>query len=440
MQENKIDIQEILRKLGIKALKPMQEKCIEAWKKNDDIVLLSPTGSGKTLAFLLPLLDQLDESKKGVQTLVLAPSRELAIQIESVFKSLSSPFKVNCCYGGHAMKIEKNSLSTPPAVLIGTPGRIADHLRRENFSPDSINTIILDEFDKSLELGFHREMGEIIEQLEFIKKRILTSATKSDSIPEFTGVKNPFEINYLVDTPKESLVEKIVRADGKDKLTALFNLICHNGNEATLVFCNHRDTVDRISDLLQDSHLQHDTFHGGLKQDDREKALIKFRNGSHQILITTDLASRGLDIPSIKHVIHYQLPTTADAYTHRNGRTARMDASGRSYFILADSDYLPDFINQDIEEMIIPDNLTLPEDPEWLTIYIDAGKKDKINKMDIVGFFMKQGQLEKDELGKVEVLDHASFVAVKRNMSEKLLRMLKNERIKKKKVKMEASY
>jgi ATP-independent RNA helicase DbpA len=440
MQENKIDIQEILTKLGIKALKPMQEKCIEAWKKNDDIVLLSPTGSGKTLAFLLPLLDQLDESKKGVQTLILAPSRELAIQIESVFKSLASPFKVNCCYGGHAMKIEKNSLSTPPAVLIGTPGRIADHLRRENFSPDSINTIILDEFDKSLELGFHREMAEIIEQLEFINKRILTSATKSDSIPEFTGVKNPFEINYLVDTPKESLVEKIVRADGKDKLAALFNLICHNGNEATLVFCNHRDTVDRISDLLKDSHLQHDTFHGGLKQEDREKALIKFRNGSHQILITTDLASRGLDIPSIKHVIHYQLPTTADAYTHRNGRTARMDASGKSYFILADSDYLPDFINQDIEEMIIPDNVTLPEDPEWLTIYIDAGKKDKINKMDIVGFFMKKGQLEKDELGKVEVLDHASFVAVKRNMSEKLLRMLKNERIKKKKVKMEASY
>ena len=440
MQENKIDIQEILKKLGIKDLKPMQEKCIEAWKKNDDIVLLSPTGSGKTLAFLLPLLNQLDESKKGVQTLILAPSRELAIQIESVFKSLASPFKVNCCYGGHAMKIEKNSLSTPPAVLIGTPGRIADHLRRENFSPDSINTIILDEFDKSLELGFHREMAEIIEQLEFVEKRILTSATKSDSIPEFTGVKNPFEINYLVDTPKESLVEKIVRADGKDKLAALFNLICHNGNEATLVFCNHRDTVDRISDLLKDSHLQHDTFHGGLKQEDREKALIKFRNGSHQILITTDLASRGLDIPSIKHVIHYQLPTTSDAYTHRNGRTARMDASGKSYFILADSDYLPDFINQDIEEMIIPDNLTLPEDPEWLTIYIDAGKKDKVNKMDIVGFFMKKGQLEKDELGKVEVLDHASFVAVKRNMSEKLLRMLKNERIKKKKVKMEASY
>lgn len=440
MQENKINIDQILKKLKIKALKPMQEDSLKAWKEYNDIILLSPTGSGKTLAFLLPLLSQLDAKKEGVQSLILAPSRELAIQIESVFKSLSSVFKVNCCYGGHAMKIEKNSLATPPAVLIGTPGRIADHLRRENFSPDSINTIILDEFDKSLELGFHREMGEIIEQLEFIEKRVLTSATKSESIPEFTGVKNPFEINYLVAAPKKTLVEKIVRADGKDKLAALFNLICHNGNEATLVFCNHRDTVDRISDLLKDSHLQHDTFHGGLKQDDREKALIKFRNGSHQILITTDLASRGLDIPSIKHVIHYQLPTTSDAYTHRNGRTARMDASGKSYFVLAESDYLPDFINQDIEEMIIPDNITLPEDPEWLTIYLDAGKKDKINKMDIVGFFMKKGQLEKDELGKVEVLDHSSFVAVKRNMAERLLRMLKNERIKKKKVKMALSY
>jgi len=440
MQENKMNIEQILSKLKIKALKPMQEQCIKAWKKNDDIILLSPTGSGKTLAFLLPLLNQLDENKEGVQALILAPSRELAIQIESVFKSLASTFKVNCCYGGHAMKIEKNSLATPPAVLIGTPGRVADHLRRENFLPDSINTIILDEFDKSLELGFHREMGEIIEQLEFIEKRILTSATKSESIPEFTGLKNPFEINYLVDSPKETLVEKIVRADGKDKLAALFNLICHNGNEATLVFCNHRDTVDRISDLLKDSHLQHDTFHGGLKQDDREKALIKFRNGSHQILITTDLASRGLDIPSIKHVIHYQLPTTEDAYTHRNGRTARMDASGKSYFVLAESDYLPDFINQNIEELIIPDNITLPEDPEWLTIYIDAGKKDKINKMDLVGFFMKKGELGKGELGKVEVLDHSAFVAVKRKMATQLLRKLKDERIKKKKVKMAVSY
>jgi len=435
-----MNIEQILSKLKIKALKPMQEQCIKAWKKNDDIILLSPTGSGKTLAFLLPLLNQLDENKEGVQALILAPSRELAIQIESVFKSLASTFKVNCCYGGHAMKIEKNSLATPPAVLIGTPGRVADHLRRENFLPDSINTIILDEFDKSLELGFHREMGEIIEQLEFIEKRILTSATKSESIPEFTGLKNPFEINYLVDSPKETLVEKIVRADGKDKLAALFNLICHNGNEATLVFCNHRDTVDRISDLLKDSHLQHDTFHGGLKQDDREKALIKFRNGSHQILITTDLASRGLDIPSIKHVIHYQLPTTEDAYTHRNGRTARMDASGKSYFVLAESDYLPDFINQNIEELIIPDNITLPEDPEWLTIYIDAGKKDKINKMDLVGFFMKKGELGKGELGKVEVLDHSAFVAVKRKMATQLLRKLKDERIKKKKVKMAVSY
>ena len=435
-----MNIEQILSKLKIKALKPMQEQCIKAWKKNNDIILLSPTGSGKTLAFLLPLLNQLDEKKEGVQALILAPSRELAIQIESVFKSLASAFKVNCCYGGHAMKIEKNSLATPPAVLIGTPGRVADHLRRENFLPDSINTIILDEFDKSLELGFHREMAEIIEQLEFIEKRILTSATKSESIPEFTGLKNPFEINYLVDSPKETLVEKIVRADGKDKLAALFNLICHNGNEATLVFCNHRDTVDRISDLLKDSHLQHDTFHGGLKQDDREKALIKFRNGSHQILITTDLASRGLDIPSIKHVIHYQLPTTEDAYTHRNGRTARMDASGKSYFILAESDYLPDFINQDIEELTIPDNITLPEDPEWLTIYIDAGKKDKINKMDLVGFFMKKGELGKGELGKVEVLDHSSFVAVKRKMATQLLRKLKDERIKKKKVKMAVSY
>src|ERR1035437_3333652 len=295
-------IQKALTNLKIASLNPMQLAALEAAKKQKDIILLSPTGSGKTLGFLLPLLNNLSAAKKGVQVLIIVPSRELGLQIETVFKQMSSGFKINCCYGGHATKIEKNNLEHPPAVLVGTPGRLAYHIRKENFKTDLIHTLILDEFDKALEFGFEEDMSFIISQLKNLKKRTLTSATKMNAIPAFTGVQNPIELNYLSDTPsKSSLLKlKFVRAESRDKLDALYSLICKSGTKAILVFCNHRDAVDRISDLLRKKGLAHDVFHGGMDQEDRERALIKFRNGSHRILVTTDLASRGLDIPEIE--------------------------------------------------------------------------------------------------------------------------------------------
>ncbi len=279
----------------------------------NDVILLAPTGSGKTLAFLLPLLSVLDANVPLVQaaTLILVPSRELALQIEQVFKAMGNGFKVNCCYGGHSTKIERNNLFwQPPALLIGTPGRIAHHLRRESFSTDKIATLILDEFDKSLEFGFQEDMAYIIGQLPAIKKRVLTSATKMDEIPAFTGVKKPIELNFLDNKANApDLKLKAVISPAADKLDTLFSLICKIGNKPMLIFCNHRDAVERISDLLWNRGLVHDIFHGGMEQEDRERALLKFRNGSHRILITTDLASRGLDIP--RNRIRYTLSAPA---------------------------------------------------------------------------------------------------------------------------------
>ena len=437
---NSNTIEDVLKRLQITSLNAMQLASIEETKKENDIVLLSPTGSGKTLAFLLPLLASLKPEATGVQALILSPSRELALQIEQVFKSMGTGYKANSCYGGHPFKVEKNNLSQAPAVLVGTPGRLADHLRRNSFNPSTISFLVMDEFDKALEFGFEKDMSFIIAQCSGLKKRMLTSATKPLEIPAFAGIQSPIELNYLTATKAtEGLELKSVRAEGHDKLYTLFKLICKIGDGISLVFCNHRDAVDRISELLREQGVMHDVFHGGLEQENRERALIKFRNGSHRLLITTDLASRGLDIPEIKHVIHYQLPLTEDSFIHRNGRTARMHAEGTAYLVMAKDEELPKYIHQKISEEPLSDKTPLPELPLWETLYIGGGKKDKINKVDIVGLLLQKGGLAKDDLGLIEVQDKSSFVAIKRNKIHNALDLIRNEKIKKMKLKMAVS-
>jgi superfamily II DNA/RNA helicase len=431
-------IQNILANLKIEALNEMQQAVLEAaeTRKGQDMVLLSPTGSGKTLAFLLPVLQFLKPEVTGVQALILVPSRELAMQIENVFKLMGTGFKINCCYGGHDTKVERNNFQHPPAVLVGTPGRIMYHIERETFDTKMVKTLVLDEFDKSLEFGFQKEMEFIIRHLPNLNKRILTSATRGVEIPAFAGLVQPEEINFLKGHVTPHLALKTVRAEENDKLKALMALLAKIGNETTLVFCNHRDAVDRISLLLHNSGVIHDVYHGKLEQDERQLALVKFRNGSNQILITTDLASRGLDIPAIRHVIHYQLPNTLETYTHRNGRTARMHAEGTAYLILSEEEYIPPFIKDAAPEMELPTKYTFPAPSDWATIYISAGKKDKVNKIDIVGFLIQKGGLLKEELGLIEVQDYIAYVAVKRNKVSAVLDKVKGQKLKNKSVKM----
>ncbi|WP_269416296.1 DEAD/DEAH box helicase [Pedobacter rhodius] len=432
-------IENALKRLNISALNDMQNASVKAAKKGADVVLVAPTGSGKTLAFLLPVLSVLKADVKGVQALILVPSRELALQIEQVFKQMGTSFKINCCYGGHAVRIEKNNLAHPPAVLIGTPGRIAYHLEHHNFDESFIEYLVLDEFDKSLEFGFEQDMSYIIGTLLSLKQRILTSATKMEEIPSFVKLNQPVEIDFSKDAQvKPDLKLKKVVAPAADKLDVLFKLLSKIGGANTLVFCNHRETVDRISDLLFEHGLGHDVFHGGMEQADREKALLKFRNGSHKILITTDLAARGLDIPEVENIVHYQLPYTEDAYIHRNGRTARMNAKGTAYAVLTEEEHYK-YLPENIEEEKLSDKYKLPEASDWVTLYIANGKKDKINKIDIVGLFLQKGGLQKEDLGLIEVKDTTSYVAVKRNVVDKLLKALNGEKIKGKKLKLEVA-
>lgn len=423
----------ILDKLGIEKLNNMQEEAKFAIHSNPNVVLLSPTGTGKTLAFLLPIIEELDDDCEHIQALILVPSRELAIQIEQVAREMGTGYKINAFYGGQSFSKDRSELETPPSILIGTPGRIADHLRRETFDVTDIKALVLDEFDKSLEVGFEADMTEIIDSLPNVKKKILTSATKGIEIPAFVGLKKETTINFL-DTGRSELTIKTVVSPSKDKLGTLVDLLNHIGNKQGLIFCNFKDSIQRVSDFLSDNNIPHGCFYGGLEQMDRENALIKFRNGTHRLLIATDLAARGIDVPEMNFIIHYHLPLKAEEFTHRNGRTARMHSDGTAYVLKWSEEELPSFINADGVEELSKDQP--PSKTEWTTLYISGGRRDKISKGDIAGFFFKEGKLKKGELGDIELKQDAAFAAVKADKVDQVLKLIDNKKLKTKKVRI----
>lgn len=429
----------ILSNLGIDNLNEMQISAQKTIVEKQNTILLSPTGSGKTLAFLLPILQLLKEDIKTIQCLVIVPSRELALQIEQVWKKMGTKFKANVCYGGHSIDTEINNLSNPPAILIGTPGRLTDHLERQSFDTNSITILVLDEFDKSLQLGFQDEMNTIVSQLPNLEKKVLLSATSDVEIPNFIDMESSEILDYMEEKKDSTLSIRLVLSPEKDKIETLFHLICSLDSEPALIFCNHREVTERINDLLNEKGIQAGYYHGGMDQDDRERILIKFRNGSLNYLITTDLAARGLDIPEMNHVIHYHLPAKESEFIHRNGRTARMHALGTAYIVSFKEDKLPDYIPEGLNILQVKAGKPLPKHPEFETIYISGGKKNKLNKNDIVGFFLQKGKLDKSDLGLIEVKDFISFVAVRASMVKALLANIRDEKMKGKKYKIEVA-
>ncbi|WP_207515392.1 DEAD/DEAH box helicase [Longitalea luteola] len=436
MHKSSFSIEDSLRNLQIDALNEMQQASLEANKTANEVVLLADTGSGKTLAFLLPAAQLLDRHKKVTQAMIIVPSRELALQIEQVFKKMGTGFKITCCYGGHLRETEENNLKQAPALIVGTPGRLADHIRRGNIITSHIETLVLDEFDKSLEQGFEEEMSFIIASLPALKKRMLTSATEALEVPAFVGLQEPVKLDFLKREKTGALTVQMVWSDDKDKSNTLFRLICALGNRSTIVFCNQREFVEDASAYLKDNGIVNVFYHGAMEQQERDAALCKFRNGSSNVLICTDLAARGLDIPNIRYIVHYQLPNTEESYTHRNGRTARMEASGTAILILGPTERVPEYISTAPAVIELPTTTVLPKKPEWTTFFISAGKKDKVNKVDIVGFLANKGQLKKEDIGLIEVKDFFSFVAVRKSKASHTLHLIKDEKIKNKKVKI----
>lgn len=429
-----MNIDEILGRLHIEQLNEMQQTAIRVFGEGNDVILLSPTGSGKTLAYLLPLLSFLKPGVKGVQAVVLVPSRELALQIDQVFRAMGTGYDVMSCYGGRpAMEEHRVMKNMNPSVIIGTPGRMNDHLQKANFDASTVRLLVIDEFDKCLEFGFQEEMAAVLGQLSRIERRFLLSATDAEEIPRFAGIGRVCKLDFL--NSGQMLSSRLhfykVVSPVKDKLDTLYRLLCCIGNQSTLVFCNHRESVERVGAHLQKLKMYCEVFHGGMEQDERERVLYKFRNGSCAVLISTDLAARGLDIPEIKNVVHYHLPVSEDSFIHRNGRTARWENEGNAYVLVYQEEALPSYLSGNtLEDYVLPDSVSLPPLPEFVTLYVGKGKKDKINKVDIVGFLSKKGNLQKDEIGKVDVKEHHAFVAIARSKAKQVLKLIQNEKIK----------
>lgn len=430
-------ISSALKSAGFDRLLDIQTESIAEFSKGNDLVVLSKTGSGKTLAFLLPMLNELDmENDQDVQAVILSPTRELCLQIEKVFKSLKTGLKVTTCYGGHPVRIEKNSLSETPSIIIATPGRLADHIQRENVNLSETKFMIIDEFDKCLEFGFSEEISRIYSECSNLKQHLLTSATRIESYPDFLQFKNLVTIDHIKDDTALDLIEYGVHSEGS--LHGTLELLLNSfGQERNMVFVNYREVCDDLVDHLTECGIVCAVYHGGLDQETRERELIKFSNGSANTIVCTDLGSRGLDIPDVKHIVHFQYPSSLEAFTHRKGRTARMDESGFSYLFTSEDMQLPEYIMPPKQQYTFEPRAS--QLPEFDTLYISGGKKEKIGKIDIVGFLSKIGGLNGKEIGLIDVKDHLSYVAIKRSQMDQTIRAIKGERMKGKKMKIERS-
>lgn len=423
-------------KLGIDQINEMQRKMMDTASEPRDVILLSPTGSGKTLAFILPMLKILKPTTGRVQAIVIAPSRELVLQISNIVRAIASGFKVTSLYGGHKVEDEVNSLSAGTDIIVAAPGRLLDHINRRNIDVLPTRILVLDEFDKSLELGFENEMKKIIGRLKNVSRIFLTSATKADILPDFLKLNNPITISYLKESQNLRARMRIHRIDSdtNDKLETLELLLENLAHEKgkfvkSIIFVNHRESAERTFKFLRKKGLPCILYHGALDQRERETAVALFNNGSRPILVATDLAARGLDIEGVENIIHYHQPLTAESYTHRNGRTARIDREGDIYMLIGPDEDIKPYVEFD-------DTRYLDEDKRFSnknlydTLYFSAGKKEKLSRGDILGFLVKEGKIEPGSIGKIDVYDHYSLAAVASSEINLLLNSIKGKKIK----------
>lgn len=436
--------QEILslinERLGISDLNDLQNSVLKNLKISSSAIIYSPTGSGKTLAFSVTLLKALKNfDTEKLQAVIIAPSRELVIQISDVIRPIAPDYKVTSLYGGHNVADEKNSLQNVPSIIVGTPGRLLDHANRGNIDLTNVRQLILDEFDKCLELGFEEEMRKLLKKMPNLSRKILTSATILNEIPEFVNLREYVTLDFLesAENPSERTTVWQVKSEEKDKLAALRTLLYSIPQGKTIIFANYRDAVSRIYQNLKDNQISAGIYHGALEQMDREKAIAMFNNESYPILVSTDLGSRGLDIKEVKNIIHYHLPVSQESYTHRNGRTARVDKTGDVYILTHQDEQLPDFVT-------IDETFNLPENCEQKaivnknsTLYFKAGKKEKISKADIVGFIANNSQIAPNEIGVINVYDHYALVAVPKQKAKTAVSQLLKAKIKGKKIRIE---
>lgn len=429
-----METEKILQKLRIDALNDMQLAAADAILHTDkDVVVLAPTGSGKTLAYLLPLVQRLDAQSDELQTVVIVPGRELALQSHEVFQSMGSGLRSMALYGGRATMDEHRVLRrVRPQVVFATPGRLNDHVDKGNLLPDHVEWLVIDEFDKCLRMGFRLEMEKALKSLPAVRRRLLLSATDAEEMPSFVRMGRTVRVDFLPDDEQTS--ERIglftVKSPEKDKLETLRRLLCSFGEAQTIVFMNFRDGVERVCEYLRREGFVVSEFHGGKEQREREESLHRFANHSANILVGTDLAARGLDIPGVENIVHYNLPLGEDEYIHRVGRTGRWESTGRAFLLLGPDETVPQYVKEPTEAYTLPPSIGVAPKPRMATLYIGKGKKDKLSKGDILGFLCKTCGLAGSDIGRIDIYERYAYAAVRRTLWQDVVQKAKGAKIK----------
>lgn len=438
--EKEFIINQIEDRFGISRLNKMQNAVIDFWQcSKRNLVLYSPTGSGKTLAFAVPLLIELNENDRTTQIIVIEPTRELVMQATEVLKKLAPSIKTTPCYGGHNSQDERMSLSQAPVIIVATPGRLLDHIERGNVNLHSVKTLVLDEFDKSLELGFIDEMRRIIKRLPLTMRALMTSATIIKHVPDFIDFFKYETINFLQQedlSPASRVTFWQVYCASDNRLLCLKKLLISLPDEKTLVFVNQRDTAQFVYQQLIKEGITTGLYIGTLEQSEREKVLAMFKNESLMVLVTTDLGGRGIDISEIKHIIHYEQPLTSEIFTHRNGRTARVDATGDVYVITGQQEDLPPFVKIDDQYHLSDSCAHNMKCPIRATVHISAGKKEKISRGDVLGYLLHNcPMLNSSDIGNIDIFDHYTLVGLPVDKAEVVVKTISPFKLKKQKVK-----
>lgn len=433
---------ENLKELGYKVPTSIQEQAIPILLKNRDLIAQAKTGSGKTLAFLLPLLSKLTDSSFNPQILIITPTRELAEQVAQESIKLSrhrKNTKIVTLYGGTSLTKQVNSLEKGADIVIGTPGRLLDHLARQTINLSEIHSLVLDEADRMLDMGFANDILKLVASLPKKRHSLLFSATYPENIQKLADsiLNQPDEIKIQAQE-KVTIEELLYTTDNKDK--TLLKVIKHFQPSRVLIFCNTKVKTNEVSEMLHKESFDVATLHGDLEQYERQEMLLQFANGSLPVLVATDLAARGLDIENVDLVINYDIPMKQENYIHRIGRTGRANKSGLAISLCNDYDLKK--LNE-IEVTIkkkTEETLTLNKNfymqGSVSTLCIEGGKKKKIRAGDILGTLCKEIGLENKEIGKINIYSNHAYVAINKSVIKKAFDGLKNGKIKGKKVRV----
>jgi ATP-independent RNA helicase DbpA len=441
-----------LNDLGYSAMTAIQAQALPAILAGQDVIGQAKTGSGKTAAFGLGLLAKLDVKYFRVQTLVLCPTRELADQVAAELRKLARSIhniKILTLCGGVPIGPQIGSLEHGAHIIVGTPGRVVDHLDKGRLNLDDLTTLVLDEADHMLEMGFQADLDNVIAKAPAERQTLLFSATYPTAIAKLSErlLTNPLQVTVAEQHTTSSIQQQFFQvADNNTRLSALRTLLLQYQGQSSMVFCNTKRETQDVADALHQFGFSVLALHGDMEQKDRDQTLVQFANGSACILVATDVAARGLDISSVDAVFNYQLAHDADTHTHRIGRTGRAGQSGiaLSLFTASDAGKLIPLedglgIKIDAAELPVVDIAALkPAKPLMATLQLDGGKKHKIRAGDIVGALTASKQLTNDDLGKIQLHDIWSFVAVKRTAVKLALQLIQQGKIKGKSIRARA--